>query len=242
MVIHRAPDQAVSVPPAKYSRPTAGEVAEFVGLLLAHDVTVASSYIEGLCVQGLSLESIFLDLLSPSARLLGKLWEEDICDFTDVTIALSRLQQLLRELGKTFEVEGEIERAPVRRSALLMACPGDQHTFGVFIVQEFFRRAGWEVAGGAVGSFDELLGMVKNERYDVVGLSVSNEASVEALEAMIQRIRKVALSPGIRVLVGGRFFLEHPECVTRVGADATAEDGRQAVLGLSSLLRTNALG
>ena len=32
-----------------------------------------------------------------SARVLGELWEDDRCDFTDVTVGVGRLQQLLRE-------------------------------------------------------------------------------------------------------------------------------------------------
>lgn len=239
MVIHQVGDRPIQSQQEQYSRPTGAEVAEFVGLLLSHDIAVASAYVEGRCNRGLSLESIFLDLLSPAARMLGKLWEEDICDFTDVTIALSRLQQLLRELGAAFEIEAASE--PVGRSALLVAAPGDQHTFGVFIVQEFFRRAGWEVAGGSLASPDQLFGQVQRERYDLVGLSVSNEVELDGLAATVETIRRVALSPGVRIMVGGRFFLEHPDCVARIGADATAEDGRQAVAGLSSLLRTNAL-
>ena len=52
-----------------------------------------------------------------------------------------RLQQLLRELSAAFEAE----TLPRLRSAVLVTAPGDQHTFGVFILQEFFRRAGWDV-------------------------------------------------------------------------------------------------
>jgi methanogenic corrinoid protein MtbC1 len=51
------------------------------------------------------------------------------------------LQQLLRELSAAFEAE----TLPRLRSAVLVTAPGDQHTFGVFILQEFFRRAGWDV-------------------------------------------------------------------------------------------------
>jgi len=214
-------------------------VVEFIGLLLSRDVTVASAYVEEMCSRGARLESIFLDLFTPAARILGRLWEEDICDFTDVTIALSRLQQLLRELGAAFEVE--LMPAQVGRRALLAAAPGDQHTFGVFILQEFFRRAGWEVHGGGTSSKEELFGLVESDRYDLVGISASNEVVVDEFAAVIHTIRKVTPSPRLHVLVGGRFFLEHPEAVSGVGADASAQDGRRAVLEVSSLLGTLAL-
>jgi len=220
-------------------RPTAEDVMQFVDVLITDDVTVASSYVEQMCLKGATLETIFLDLFTPAARILGALWEKDICDFTDVTIALSRLQQLLRELSDAFEIE-EVH-TEIGGKALLVAAPGDQHTFGAFILQEFFRRAGWEVAGGALASNDELYGLAENKPYDLIGLSFSNEVPVDIIASVIRTVRDVAQSPRLHVMVGGRFFLEHPDYVPLVGADATAKDGRRAVQRVSSLLGTTAL-
>src|SRR4029079_17489346 len=98
---------------------------------------------------------------------------------------------------------------------------GDQHTFGVFILQEFFRRAGGDVRGGSMGSADELLELVQTGPCDLIGLSVSNDVNVEDLASVIRAIREVA-SPRIPpIIVGGGFFLTNPECVAGVGADAT---------------------
>jgi MerR family transcriptional regulator, light-induced transcriptional regulator len=241
MLVHREAGSATTPDADDKYRPSPEDVIGFVRLLLSHDVAVASAYVEAMCQQGAALETIFLDLLAPSARVLGRLWDQDLCDFADVTIALSRMQQLLRELAPAFETETEAAVAVSGRRALLVASPGEQHTFGVFIVQEFFRRAGWRVQGGSLGSSEELLNLVASERFDVVGLSVSNEVMADDFAATIRTVRLAAASRKVRVMVGGRFFLEHPECVAQVGADATAQDGRRAVLRLSSLLRTNVL-
>ena len=235
---HHAEGQVVRVN-GLHVKPTGEDVVEFVRLLLANDVTFASSFVEALSTRGADLETIFLELFTPAARLLGCLWEEDICDFTDVTIALSRLQQLLRELSAAFEVEAEPSISP--RRALLVAAPGDQHTFGVFVLQEFFRRAGWDVSGGSIASNHELLSLAESGPFDLVGLSVSNEITVDRFASMVSSIRD-AIAPRMPVvMVGGRFFLDHPDCVQGVGADATAQDARRAVLRVSSLLGTNVL-
>jgi MerR family transcriptional regulator, light-induced transcriptional regulator len=220
--------------------PTPEEIMEFVRLLIHEDVSFASDIVEKKCLEGDKLENIFLKLFSPAARLLGELWEQDICDFTDVTIALSRLQQLLRELSAAFEINATT--AQNGRAALLVAAPGDQHTFGVFIVQEFFRRAGWHVTGGAVASEEELFSLAEQYRYDLVGVSASNDVAVDAFASIIRTLRRVVQSPGPLVMVGGRFFLQHPECVSGVGADTSAQDGRRAFLEVSSLLGTRVLG
>ncbi len=79
------------------------EVAELTRLLLDHDVAVASSYVATMREQGATLGSVFLALLAPSAQLVGDWWREDQCNFTDVSLALSRLQHLLRDLNAPLE-------------------------------------------------------------------------------------------------------------------------------------------
>ena len=123
---HKAPDES--------------DVKELVRLLLAHDVAVVSAYVETVRQRGATLELICLKLLAPAARELGLLWEEDECDFMQVTVGLCRLHQLLRELSPEFRCD-ETERTLERR-ILLAPCPGEQHTFGISLVAQFLRQGG----------------------------------------------------------------------------------------------------
>jgi hypothetical protein len=50
-------------------------------------------------------------------------------------------------------------------------------------------------------------------------------------------MRRASRNPALGVLVGGRVFVERPELVALVGADATASDARQAALQAESLRR-----
>lgn len=215
----------------------ADTVEEFVELILAHDGVVASAYFEAIRARGVSLEAIYLHLLTPAARRLGELWCADLCDFTDVTVALGRLQQALRELSAAFRSEAEPRQHG--RRALLTPAPGEQHTFGLFMVAEFFRRAGWDVWGGLPASSRDLTGIVRAEWFDVVGLSVGCESRLDRLSVAIRTIRRASRNRAIGVMVGGPVFVGHPELATWVGADATAVDARQAAQqaeGIVSLL------
>jgi methanogenic corrinoid protein MtbC1 len=160
-------------------------VEEFVELILDHDPVMAVAYFEALRARGVSIEAIYLHLLTPSARRLGELWCEDLCDFTKVTLALGRLQQLLRELSPDFRCETESRQHG--RRALLMPAPGEQHTFGLFMVAEFFRQAGWDVWSGLPGAGDDVISLVRAEWFDIVGLSVGSESRVDGLAATIRR-------------------------------------------------------
>jgi methanogenic corrinoid protein MtbC1 len=210
------------------------EVAELAGLVLGRDAALASSFVETLRARGTSVEMLYLDLLAPAARHLGELWTADLCDFTEVTVGLGRLQQVLHELGPAFRTESEHHEAG--RRALLVPLPGEQHTFGLFMVTEFFRRASWDVWSGSIPAKADLARMVREEWFAVVGFSVSSDRGLDTLAASIRAVRRASCNRGVGILVGGPVFLEHPDYVALVGADATAADGRQAVAQAHNLL------
>ena len=235
MLAHRSgAGEAVSSPPGPAGL-SAQDVQAFSRLVLKKDLAEATAFVEARRARGSSLEALYLDLLAPAARYLGELWEADLCDFTEVTFGLWRLQQLVRELSPAFQHEAEY-RGHDRR-ALLLPAPGEQHSFGLFMVAEFLRRAGWDVWAGPEVSVEELLSIVRKEPFAVVGLSVSSEQRLEGLATTIHAIRRASRNRGVGVMVGGQIFKERPELVALVGADATALDGRQACLQAESLLR-----
>lgn len=184
--------------------------------------------------QGVSLEAIYLELLGPAARRLGEYWAEDRVSFADVTIALGRLQQVLRELS----LHGPQELPHSSgRSALFAAAPGEQHTFGIVIIEEFFRRAGWRTWAELSGSVDEVLSTVKAHEFDLFGVSASSDERLDQIAPMIMWVRQASRNRDINVMVGGRLFLERPELVQEVGADRMATDARQAVLEAEGAVR-----
>ncbi len=203
------------------------DVKELVRLLLAHEPGVASAYVDTVRNRGASLEAVCLDLLAPAARELGLLWEEDECDFMQVTVGLCRLHQVLRELSPAFECLQFPQEG--RREILLTPYPGEQHTFGITLVAQFLRRAGWEVTQGSPGTVAELLGLARQNSFVLIGLSVGLDRSREELAQTIRSIREQSRNRSIGVLVGGPLFVDNPDLAAAVGADATASNGRDAV-------------
>ena len=216
--------------------PGADDIAEFASLLLRREADAASSYLADLRARGVKAEALYLDLLAPAARHLGDLWVEDLCSFTDVTIGLLRMQLLLHGLSPAFQAEAAECSVAHARRALLVPIPGDQHTFGLAMVADFFRRAGWTVWSGVVASRADLARMVRTQAFDLVGFSASCDRHLDALIACIRAVRDASGNRAVGVMVGGPVFVEHPEIATLVGADATAIDGRQAPVQAEALL------
>ncbi|MFZ1428352.1 MAG: cobalamin B12-binding domain-containing protein [Geminicoccaceae bacterium] len=223
------------MPAADTATPSAVEVEELTGLVLTRDTAMARNFVEEMHGRGTPVETLYLDLLAPTARRLGELWCEDNCNFTDVTVGLGRLQEVLHELSPLFRAE--VEPHERGRRVLLVPVPGEQHSFGLHMVAEFFRRTGWDVwSGSQISSGSDLVQLVRSEWFAVVGLSLACETRVDALATGIRALRRASRNRAIGVLVGGPLFIDHPELVARVGADATAIDGGQAPMQAQNLL------
>ena len=223
-------------------RARSGVTVTDVELLASHLLARSDDYIDGFVseveTRGIDLETLLLDLLAPTARLLGIMWEQDLCDFTDVTIALSRLQRLLRSLSANAELSEEW--VPAGPSILLSVTPGEQHTFGLSLVSEFFRRAGWSVFEEVPETEQDIVQRVREQSFSMVGFSLSGEVLRDRLSSVINSVRMFSCNRKVGVIVGGPVFQEHPDWVALVGADASASDGLEAVVqsqSLSNLLK-----
>ena len=77
-------------------------------------------------------------------------------------------------LGSEFQEKRKLAMDGMR--ALFAPVPGSQHTFGVLMVSEFFRREGWQVWMELGSSETALLEAVKKDWFEVIGLSVGIDA------------------------------------------------------------------
>jgi methanogenic corrinoid protein MtbC1 len=228
---HRSAERSEPVVPALI---TGDEVACFTDLILTDNTAGTSAFVDGLRARGTRADAVFLDLLGPSALLLGERWNDDICSFGDVTLGVMRIQHILHDLIPAFHAE--VAPRPEMRRALLVPAPGEQHSLGLQIVAEFMRRAGWQVWCGVPESRQAMLDMVRREWFALVGLSTACTTRLESLSAAVRLLRRASRNPAVGVMVGGPIFIDHPELATAIGADATAVDGRHAAQQAENVL------
>jgi MerR family transcriptional regulator, light-induced transcriptional regulator len=206
--------------------PEPREIEAFVQLLRNGSEADVAASVDQWYRRGASVEAIFLDLFAPAARHLGELWDADRCNFSMVTICLGRLQRLLREWSPAFGIE--VEHPPNGRRILLAQHPDEQHSFGLSMAAEFFRRSGWEVLGGVGGAVADPSAQAAREWFDVVGFSIGSETRLDWLRERIARVRADSCNQGVVVLVGGPLAAVKPDLAQAVGADAAGEDGTRA--------------
>ncbi len=207
---------------------SAAEVAAFAPLALQVEADELLQHVEGLIARGVSFDTLLVDLLAPAARHLGALWDDDRCDFIDVTMGLWRLQEVVHELSGRAPMKEVPGDGHVRR-ALFVSLAGDHHSFGTVVVDEMFCANGWLTDRLNEASADVLLTRVRDELFDLVGLTITCDCHIAPLPSIVRAVRAASRNPRICVMVGGRVFAENAELAAAVGADGTAPDARVAV-------------
>lgn len=208
-------------------------ISGFADMCIANDPSVLDEHVTDLLAQGVTLESIFLYLLAPVARHLGDRWSDDELSFVDVHLGLCRLHQLICECEA---IGYRSENVSLPGESILLTCaPGENHTFGVTMVADFFRRYGWQVSNLCGLDTDFLIARLASTHYSAVGFSLHNEYNYQALADLIKHVKDESVNKDLVIMVGGDFFIRNPGKVEVVGADIFATDGRQAVLKASEV-------
>jgi len=209
-------------------------IHDFTQVLLNNDADISKTYVEALIDEGVNLEDVYLELFQPSARLLGTIWEEDTEDFSAVTLALWKMQQTMYYFSDSFLNESQL----IQRKGTVFLCPypGSQHSMGLFMVSEFFRKDNWNVLGDPSISSNDLKTKISKNFFDILGISIGSLSQVDGLSTLIKSLRKISKNSDIFIMIGGPMALKSPNLFNNVGADAQASNAKDAILQATDLM------
>jgi methanogenic corrinoid protein MtbC1 len=196
-----------------------GAVDAFCESLLSTDPDAGARHVSGLQAKGVSLEALYAGWLASAAKELGRRWDEDELGFADVSLGMTRLQRLLRELGPAYVGPGRggAANAPL---AFVTAAPGERHIFGPVMFADQLRRSGWQVRLDVSGDPAASLATARAAGPDAIGVSAGSRVVLSRLSALIAGLREAA--PRARIVLGGALARQDGGIARRCGADATA--------------------
>ena len=203
-------------------------------LLLKQDFAATIDFLETLRQRPVPLMVLFTDLMGPVARRLGDMWANDECSFVEVTVGVSHLQRLVRDFSPLYQ--SDIRESPVAGSVLLASVSDEQHTFGLSLLGEVFRRAGWTVTEAPRHTRKELKTLLRAQNYDLYGFSLSCIELLDSLKADIELVRETGSSGERRVIVGGPAFTDNPDIVETMLVDGYAHDAGGALALAQALI------
>ncbi|SFS19847.1 cobalamin B12-binding domain-containing protein [Yoonia litorea] len=170
------------------------------------------------------------------ARAYGDMWCADELTFGEVTIAVSRLQAVLRDLETDWPCADELR---VSHATLLLVIPQDIfHTLGAFVLSGQLRRKGISVKMLLGGTSKTIADELSRSAFDAIFVSASQSDSLESLRLMIDAV-KSAVEETPPIVVGGAILdAEKTQKVLEETRADYATGNAEEALDFCGLLRT----
>ena len=199
--------------------------AAYLTDVLAGNHRAATQRILDAAESGLGIRSIYLDVLEPVQREIGRLWETNEITVAEEHFATATTQMVMSRLYGYLVPSGR-----TGRTFLGTCTSGELHELGIRMVTDFIEMAGWDTyyVGGQVPR-ESVLEMLRKRSVDVLGVSANLTTHLHEVRDLILSVRSEPRLNGVRILVGGRPFSEDPELWKFVGADAVALDAETGV-------------
>jgi MerR family transcriptional regulator, light-induced transcriptional regulator len=177
--------------------------------------------------QGMALA---LRHLLPVIELIERDWQADRRNYADTLYAFWNIQRLMQTLSEDGGQASEVlAPSPTLGRLLLASAPGCQHHLGLWVVADHFRAHGWHVQTLLDAPVHVLIQAVRDERPDVLGLSVGHDAALQGVADLIKAIRHSAAIGPLRILMGGNIFKQPNTNYQWLGADGVATHAQEAM-------------
>jgi methylmalonyl-CoA mutase cobalamin-binding subunit len=156
------------------------------------------------------------------------------------TIASAHLQQLLHDFSAEFLQESPRQRNGL--SLLLLTEPGAQHSMGLFMLSEFFKRAGWVVTVAVPQDVADFKKMFVSDWFDAVGISISSDRHLGTLQSLLPQLREASDNLNLQVFVGGPMAFHAPDLLKALPAQLIAADAPETVACVTEGMRLSTAG
>jgi len=168
--------------------------------------------------------------------MLGDWWLEDRAGFSQVTIGTGRMFAIMRSMRHLFEPTFPAQD----KTATFASVPGEDHTLGVRMAADLFRKDGWEIALKVGMTHDQLVAEIEQSPTGIVGLSISGRHSVDALSRLVVALH--ICCPHAILVVSGQDIEEVRPVLSLMGLDGIASTFEEAKEQLDTLWDTNMAG
>jgi len=215
---------------------TAEDLETLCEALISDDDQAGAAIIKNLRADGVRVEEIYLKQLAAAARLLGDWWTQDRVTFSQVTVGTGRMFSIMRGMRHLFEPVIPVQD----KTAIFASVPGEDHTLGVRMAADIFRKDGWEIALKVGLDHDALVAEIERAPVGIVGLSVSGRHSIDALSRLVVALHIAC--PQAILIVSGPNIEEVRPILSLMGLDGIADTMDDAKAQFTQLWNTNMAG
>lgn len=179
--------------------------------------------------RGISLDDLYVEILSESMRRVGELWHT-----AKITVDAEHYCTSVTQMAMAQLYSNLFDRDQ-KNKTVLCACPGmELHEMGARIVADLFANDGWDsIFLGAAVPVDYIMASVRENRPDLLTLSVSMPQHLMDCQEVIQRVKNEF--PDIKIAVGGKAFDSTDKIWEKWPIDIYTKDARELLQKANTL-------
>ncbi|MBK8015460.1 MAG: cobalamin-dependent protein [Betaproteobacteria bacterium] len=187
----------------------------------------ALSTIQQAVDQGVPLPVIYVDVITPAMRELGRLWH-----LSQVTVGQEHYCTAVAQMVMAQLFPAIFDGGRISKGCVVSACvAGELHEIGARMVADMFEMNGWDtIFLGADVPRQSVIDVIVENRADVLAISTTLGANLGHASDLIDAVRAEPACNGVKVMVGGAAFGVDPQLWKRVGADGWAPDAPAALV------------
>lgn len=206
----------------------------FLKYLLAGEQARGRAVIDKALAAGTPVRDIYTGIFQPVLWETGRLWQEDGATIAQEHYVTSVIRQMMDQQHDRIAATGRTSR---RKKTVVAACAGEElHEIGIRMVADFFEMDGWNLYYiGANTPAKSILDTVKEQKADVVALSITMPSRLPELRYLVRSLRADKDTAKVKIIVGGFPFGIIPDLWKQVGADAVAAGAEDAVVAANRL-------
>lgn len=207
----------------------------YLELLLAAKRKEAVELVNNALDQGLTLEDLYLRVLQPAMRSVGRLWQ-----LNEISVAQEHYVSAATQLIVS-QLYPRLLDGPRNGKMMIAGCiASNLHEIGLRFLCDIFELRGWDTHFyGANTPTRGLIDIIRTKRPDIVAIGATLASQLPPVASFISEMRQNPSTAQIRILVGGAAFWGNEDLWKEMGADGFAADASTAVRLASDLTGGN---
>jgi len=188
---------------------------KFFNLLIKGNSTDALQFSKSIVHDRKSLENFYTKVITYSMYEIGLLWEKGQISVAQEHLATSIVMRIMSYLYMNF-----ILIQANKGKAIITSSANELHEVGARIIADILELDGWNILYlGANTPNEELIKLIREEKPDFLGISVTMAFNLDNVKNLISNIRSQSDFNDLKILVGGYAFTFGGDSHKKIGAD-----------------------
>lgn len=205
---------------------------EYLELLLENKKSQASNLIVEKALSEMSIPEIYLNILEPVQKEVGRLWHANQISVAQEHYVSSVTQLVMSQLYSHFLSSGG-----EKGNIVTTAVGTELHEIGIRMVADLLEIDGFDTIHlGADTPPSSIVETLKKNRSILLGVSVTLPIHLKKLAQLVEMIRSEPELDNIKILVGGYAFNQNPELKEKFDVDDYSINAQDAVTKANKLL------